>query len=369
MKQALLLTGFLILILSFLSAQNENIAKTNNRSALQGTLITPVITERTVWSNIVNDNFELFISFPENYDYFREEKYPVVYFLDGDGGTFHNIMAEYMNVRVIPEVITIGIGYPGATKRDRDYTYGYINFYHFLKDELIPQMEEDYNTDPVNRTLFGHSYGGIFTLLAMFQYTDFEDILFHNLIAASPSIWWPDGQLAFNLDNSLFLQTHILPVNLYMTVGSLEGSMVDDMERMQQSLEYHSYDYFNLYALVNQGKDHSSNKETTFRDGIRWILNQDIPLPFQTDGTAKVLSQSGINVYPNPVRELLKIKSDRWKQESCKVELINSSGKTFFQANTNATEMQMDVSKYPKGFYLLKITGKELLYTNKIVVN
>jgi predicted alpha/beta superfamily hydrolase len=369
MKRALLLAGFLICILYSLKAQDEYVANTNNRSDLQGTTITPVITERTVWSAFVNDYFKLYISFPENYDYLRTEKYPVVYFLDGDGGSFHTIIAEYMQQGVIPDVITIGIGYPGASQRNRDYTYGYINFYHFLKDELIPRIEEDYNTDPQKRTLFGHSYGGIFALMTMYQYTDFEDVLFHNLIAASPSIWWPDGQLAYNLESTLYSQTHILPVNLYMTVGSLEGSMVTDMERMQQVLENRNYGYFNLYALVNQGKDHSTNKEITFRDGIRWILNQDIPLPFQTDGTAKVLSQSRINVYPNPVKEILRINSDQLRQEGCRIELINSSGKTFFQANTNTPEMQLDVSKYPKGFYILKITGKELLYTNKIVVN
>ena len=369
MKRLLLLTGFLICILSKLIAQDEYIASFNNRSDIQGTTTTPVVFERIVWSAVVNDNFKLYISFPQNYYYLRSEKYPVVYFLDGGGGTFHNITAEYMQQGAIPDIVTIGIGYPGTSQRNRDYTYGYINFYHFLKDELIPLMEQDYNTDPVNRTLFGHSYGGIFTLLAMFQYTDFEDILFHNMIAASPSIWWPDGQLAFNMENTLYLKTHILPVNLYMTVGSLEGSMVNDMERMQQAFDYHSYDYFNYYALVNQGKDHTTNKETTFRDGIRWILNQDIPLPFQEDDVLHAMEQGGISIYPNPVKEVLKIKSEGWRQQTCKVELVNSSGKTFFQANTNAAEIQMDVSKFPKGFYILKITGKDLLYNNKIVVN
>jgi len=220
MKRALLLLVFLVFILLSLKAQEESFSSQNS-TGLHGTLVTPIITERIVWSDIVNDNFKIFISLPEHYDSFRSKKYPVVYFLDGGSATFHNIMAEYMNLRVIPDVITIGIGYPGTSQRNRDYTYGYINFYHFLKDELIPQIETEFNTDSLNRTLFGHSYGGIFALLTMFQYTDFEDVLFHNLIAASPSIWWPDGQLAFTNEKDLYSQTHILPVNLYMTVGSL----------------------------------------------------------------------------------------------------------------------------------------------------
>lgn len=368
MKQAILLLFSLVLILPSLKAQEESFSS-HSSVDLNGNLAAPIITERIVLSDLVSDNFKIFISLPEHYDSFRAEKYPVVYFLDGGSATFHNITAEYMKSTLIPEVITIGIGYPGASQRNRDYTYGYLNFYHFLKEELIPQIDVEFNTDPLKRTLFGHSYGGIFASLTMFQYNDYDDILFRNLIAASPSIWWPDGQLAYTWKSLLYSQTQILPVNLYMTVVSMEGSMVTDLERMQQVLENRNYEYFNLYSKINEGKDHSTNKELTFREGIRWILFQDVQIPYQTNAGDQAQNQIGVIAFPNPVNGVLKVRLYLLKSESSKIEFVNCSGKTFFQATTNEPELNLDVSRFPKGLYLLKIMSKEFLSTNKIILN
>lgn len=145
--------------------------------------------------------------------------------------------------------------------------------------------------------------------------------------------------------------------------------MVTDLERMQQVLENRNYEYFNLYSQIDEGKDHTTNKELTFRDGIRWILVQDVQVPFQTDAGLQAQNSIGVTAFPNPVKDILKIKLDQPNPESCKIDLINSSGKTFFQTTTSEPELKMDVSGFPKGFYLLKITGKKFLSTNKIVIN
>jgi predicted alpha/beta superfamily hydrolase len=41
-------------------------------------------------------------------------------------------------------------------------------FLAFLKSELIPLIEANYRADPARRILGGHSFGGLFTLYAMF---------------------------------------------------------------------------------------------------------------------------------------------------------------------------------------------------------
>ena len=368
MKRALFLLAFLSFIGCSLNAQGK-LFPAINISELHKQAVTPIIMEANIWSAIVKDNFRIFISLPENYDGYRKKKYPVLYFLDGGGTTFHNITAEYMQSGIIPDIITIGIGYPGATQRNRDYTYGFQNFYQFLKQELIPQIDYEFNTDTLRRTLFGHSFGGICTLLAMFQYTDYTDILFHNLIAASPSIWWPDGQQSFVYESSLYSKTSILPVNLYMTVGSLEGSMVSDLNRMDEVLESRNYEYFNIYSLVNEGEDHSSNKELTFRNGIKWILNQTVYIPSETNVGILAQGQKEINVSPNPVQGILKISLPNRMPERYTLEFISSSGKICFQTNTCEPEIKIDVSGFPKGIYIIKITGKEGLSTRKIMVN
>jgi len=145
-----------------------------------------------------------------------------------------------MKKELIPEVITIGIGYPDTNNRNRDYTYGFNQFYKFMKHELIPKMESIYNINPDNRTLFGHSYGGLCVLFTMFEYYNQNDILFRNLITSSPSLWYGDWKTAFIRENILYEENQVLPVNLFMGVGSMEGFMVTDLQKMQNKLTQNS---------------------------------------------------------------------------------------------------------------------------------
>ena len=373
MKRLLFLLIGLTLWLQPLKAQHpllpENALLSNKTSA---SYLDPIVTSRIVWSENVNDNFKIYFSLPPNYDSLRFPKYPVVYFLDGGGGSFHTINAEYMEQGLIPEVITIGIGYPAASQRNRDYTYGFINFYHFLKEELIPQMDKEFNIDPDNRTLFGHSYGGICVLFTMFEYDDCNNILFHNLIAASPSIWYPDGQLAYTRERNLYNNTHILPVNLYMSVGSLEGSMVSDLNHMQQTLIGHNYEYFNLSCHVYEGKDHSTNKEITFREGVQWILQQEIIIP--THNQKEILLQGPLasNLYPIPATDAIHLKvGSAIGGHSIKgsITTINGHEVKIFEQSLTVTpdEIHIPLNELPKGMYLVHLTDGQQQQTLKFI--
>jgi predicted alpha/beta superfamily hydrolase len=369
MKKILFILIFLSFILQSVKAQVESFVSNNTHLGLQSSQLATDVTSQIVWSNWVNDNFKIFISLPEDYDPSREPKYPVVYFLDGGGGSFHTIMAELMQAQLIPDVITIGIGYPSTSQRDRDYTYGFMNFYQFMKQELIPQMDEEFNIDPMNRTLFGHSYGGICALFTMFQYNDYNDILFHNIIAASPSIWWPDDQLAYTRESSLYTQTSVLPVNLYMTVGSFEGFMVTDMERMQQVLESRNYEYFNASYHVNQGKDHTTNKEQTFRDGIPWVLRQDIQLPTNS----KVLAQSIMetSIYPNPATDQITIViPPALGAQTVTCSILDGLGKrikTVTQQTVGQNNLHIPIDDLSKGMYIVHLTSGKIQQNLKFI--
>ena len=362
MKTILLTLIFLIFLMPSVKAQQELFISENNNPALQSNLATPIVTSQLVWSQSVNDEFKIYISLPELYDPLREEGYPVVYFLDGSGGSFHTITEELMQAQFIPEVITIGIGYPGSTQRNRDYTYNFIYFYQFLKQELIPLMDEELHTDPMHRTLFGHSYGGICVLFSMFQYLDYNDILFQNIISASPSIWWPDGQLAYTREKNLYENTHILPVNLYMTVGSYEGSMVTDLEKMQQVLERRNYEYFNPLYLINEGKDHSTNKAETFREGLRWVFRQQIQIPTSSDMVAQ--NKIGTSIYPNPATDQINIvlPPDMNSQKiTCSIlDRLGKQIKMVTSQSKNQHSINIPIADLSTGMYIVQLSnGKE----------
>ena len=63
---------------------------------------------------------------------------------------------------------------------------GADDFYHFITDELNPILDKDFGINPTHRTLWGHSYGGLFGLYTLFTYPK----SFNNYVIASPSIWW-----------------------------------------------------------------------------------------------------------------------------------------------------------------------------------
>ena len=56
----------------------------------------------------------------------------------------------------------------------------------FIRTQLLPQLQQQASLDLNRLGLFGHSYGGLFTLYTLLTYPN----LFKHYIAASPSLWW-----------------------------------------------------------------------------------------------------------------------------------------------------------------------------------
>src|SRR5690606_34932857 len=93
--------------------------------------------------------------------------------------------------------IIVGIAYggfdPAINRRDLDFTGqgadtapgqgGAGPFHDFLRDQLLPEVEGRYRTDPARRVLVGQSRGGYFVLWSALQDPD----LFWGRIASNPS--------------------------------------------------------------------------------------------------------------------------------------------------------------------------------------
>jgi predicted alpha/beta superfamily hydrolase len=104
---------------------------------------------------------------------------------------------------IVPALI-VGLGHPGAGPfdipgRSRDYTppapgapdgTGKADaFLSFIETELVPALERRFPVDRARLALFGHSFGGLLALHALFS----RPTLFCRLVAASPSLWWAEG--------------------------------------------------------------------------------------------------------------------------------------------------------------------------------
>jgi predicted alpha/beta superfamily hydrolase len=139
-------------------------------------------TESSLYSNLIDDDFNIYTYLPENYN--SNSEYPVIFLLDGNW-YFEDFALELNDLiqggQIQPSIL-IGIGYQSNIdeKRFRDYTfpqdpdYDIANgeadkFSQFLKDELIPQIKSEYSTDSTKMILMGHSLGGLNTLYNMLQ--------------------------------------------------------------------------------------------------------------------------------------------------------------------------------------------------------
>jgi len=207
---------------------------------------------------------------------------------------------------LIPELIVVGIGYPvghffdASEFRATDLTPTFVpnyeeisvrespdwpvpdgngrapQFLRFLREELVPLIEEEYRTVPDDRALYGHSYGGLFALHALLQ----GERAFQRFIIGSPSLWW-DDRVSFEHEAAYAAVNDSLPARVFLSVGSLEpdeipddvpwGGMVTDYHRLVAVLEQRHYAGLELMTRLFEDEYHTSVVPATISRGIRYI--------------------------------------------------------------------------------------------------
>src|SRR5688572_21495463 len=146
----------------------------------------------------------------------------------------------------VPELIIVGVTWGGTNPRHdslraRDYTPGHENsfpqsggapeFLSFMKNELFPYIESNYKADKNDRALAGCSFGGLFTLFALFA----EPGLFQRYIAASPAYGW-NREIIYKYEQAYFEKKPTAPARLFMTMGGVEKG-VPGYEKLVKHLQ------------------------------------------------------------------------------------------------------------------------------------
>jgi len=200
------------------------------------------------FSKQVGDSFSLFVHLPASYNSTAHKSYPIVYLLDANFyfDMMAPIVSKYAEVGMLPPVILIGVGYKDFKEmdslRDRDFTYpkstdpksfsisgGGAQFLTYLQNDVMPELEHQFQADSAMRILAGHSLGGFFTTYALMRNLATGQMPFRYYIAASPSLdynhYWLLGQLK-QLPPQIAGKKK---VGLYITYGSLEDIEDSDM--------------------------------------------------------------------------------------------------------------------------------------------
>lgn len=151
------------------------------------------------------DGHRLFIAAPRRTA--PAQGWPVIYLLDGNAA-FDFLTPDHL--AGVPGLVVVGVGYDtdrqfARERRTLDFTPpdgargirpdpvhpgrmagGGADFLARLTGPLRARAEEGLPIDPARRTLWGHSFGGLFTLYAALSAPE----SFARFAAISPSVWW-----------------------------------------------------------------------------------------------------------------------------------------------------------------------------------
>lgn len=164
----------------------------------------------TVYSNILKEKRTILVHIPDGD---KNQRYPVLYILDGESHFQSAVAIVQQMAGVIPDMIVIGIT---NTIRERDLTPTHIKpdklvgpsdanisgggeaFIGFIEKELIPFIDNKYPSAPY-RVFSGHSLGGLTVVNALINHMD----LFNAYIAIDPSLWWDNEKLLKQAENEI----------------------------------------------------------------------------------------------------------------------------------------------------------------------
>ncbi|AKU24899.1 esterase [Massilia sp. NR 4-1] len=210
----------------------------------------PQARQTDLRSRHTGQHYRIFISIPETPA--PAAGHPVIYALDGNASfpslaLMARTVARRSKVTGRNAPVVVGIGYASGedydgVARSRDYTPpsakasdkegGADRFLDFIEQELKPQIAALAKIDPQRQALFGHSYGGLFTLHALFT----RPAAFQTFIAASPSIWWGER---FILSEQAGLAARAAAAThkpqLLLTVGELEQAVAPGKQLSERS--------------------------------------------------------------------------------------------------------------------------------------
>ena len=264
----------------------------------------PGIELRSFHSKALNQDLELYIKLPWGYE-LTDTVYPVLFALDANRSFF-----LYSTMSLIYEtppaerdaMVIVGVGYAlddnrttglaqWAAWRTRDLTPvqkletdqfweerlsslvgghkvgvqsgGAGQFLSSLCKELIPYVEANYRVSSEQRGLAGYSYGGLFTLYALFRAPE----VFGRFFAGSPTMW----EELFTYEEEYAATHDDLEATLLITAGELETDLQDPIRRMVDRLRSRAYPGLALLESTLQGEDHESGYAASVSRALRLL--------------------------------------------------------------------------------------------------
>lgn len=231
-------------------------------------------TEQWMMKSAEGREYRIMVSLPEG-DVPYTGGYPVIYLLDGNAyfPAFHAAKRAQARLR---GSILVAIGYPSDTPldftrrafdlsppapeaRNKPPQGGQDLFLAFIEHTLMPKVSERFKVDQDQRSLVGHSFGGMFGVYTLFT----RPALFQHVVAVSPSLWWRDRYL-LEPERAFTQRAHAGQIDLtHSSLSLLMGERdlaqaIQDARALQLRLQDLSQYGLRSDFSVEPGEDHMS---------------------------------------------------------------------------------------------------------------
>jgi predicted alpha/beta superfamily hydrolase len=246
---------------------------------------------RALPKNADGRSYQLHIHLPASFAKDPKRRYPVLYVTDGYWD-FPTVVSSYNNLnydKVVPEFITVGLGYAGD-----NLDYGQLRgwelspvrmnplfsdtgnadkFLASLEKDIFPLMERDFRADPAQRYLAGSSLGGLFALHAMYAKPD----LFKGYIAASPAVV-VGGDWIISQAKAYAATGKPINARLYVTGAEYEWpGFLAGIKRYQALLPELKHPGLVFQNRTIDGERHAGTKAESYTRGMRFVFEPLAP--------------------------------------------------------------------------------------------
>lgn len=245
----------------------------------------------TLTSDAIEREYQIMVITPGSYAENPGKQYAAIYLTDAqwDLSLVSSMIGKLNYDRSLLELVIVGISYPGKDAnydalRGRDLSPtrvaqmipdsgGAGEFLEFIETGIIPEVERRYRIDPEKRALGGVSFGGLFSLYAMFEKPE----LFDRYISISPAVIWDDHYIAKR--EAAFAKQHDdLPVRLFLAYGGGEfPAYTDPIKDFQTQLNERGYKDFALLNWTIEGERHGGVAADGWTRGLRWVFKDVTP--------------------------------------------------------------------------------------------
>jgi len=207
----------------------------------------------SIYSKTMEDTRPFSVYFPPSYYTYPNQKYPVLYILDGDYNFQYVTGLIELQSSIsenIPEMIVIGI----SGKDSKTYMKNCIpeesdsklegnanKVFKFINTELVPFIEKKYKANNY-KILSGHSKGGLFTINSALH----EPGAFNHYIAISPALWYENNSINIIAKNILNTNKDF-KTNVYISLANEKGMGVNSFLKVATTSIFTNP--FMVYAL------------------------------------------------------------------------------------------------------------------------